>query len=284
MIYMMRKILIVLFLLSLTACSYSPNSLKEAYKEFASDISSDLKEPIDLSPQQEATVDDYVKKMMRWHRSNKLPEYAQTFAQLASYVQMDNPSVSRLQASLKKINDIPHFEQAKHLTPMITDVAKTLSKSQISQLVTSLNEEYQKERHEIKSEKQATVIEEGVNQLFSFIEVPLNQEQRKIIKAESKKFHDLRGLKLQSERKLEERFIVLLRQPHTPHFSAQFSQLWNSKAESLKGKALQHQQQNDRREASLLKKVIMKFNTDKKNKLASKLTSISYTFSEMANE
>lgn len=284
MVSIMKKNLIALFLLSLTACSYSPNAFKEMYNDLGSTISGELKDPIDLSPNQEAKVDNYANEMMKWHRRNKLPEYAQIFSQLASYVQNNNSSVPALQAMLKRLDDMPHFEQAKHLTPIMIDIAKTLNKSQVTQLAKSLNEQHQKTKYEIKTEKQATVISEEVNQLFTFIEVPLNDEQRKILKVEATKFHDLRWLELQSEKKSDDRLIALIKRLDAPQFDSQFSQLWNLQAGRLKGRALQQQQQNDHREAYLLKTLIMKFSTEKRNKLASQLTSISNTFSEMANE
>ena len=280
----MRRILIALFLLSLTACSYSPNAIKDVYNDLGSEISSDLKGSIDLSSDQAKKVDNYANELMKWHRREKLPEHAQTFARLASYIQENDSSVPELQVILKKINVMPHFDQATHLTPILTDVAQTLNKSQVTQLAKTMNDNYQKERYEIKTEKHATIVSEEISQLFRFFGIPLNSEQRKILKAESKKFHDLRGLELQSDKKNKDRLIALLKRSDIPQFRSQFSQLWNSKTENLKGRALQQQQQNDRREASLLKTLVMKFNADKRNKLVSQLTSISHTFSEMANE
>ena len=274
----------MLFLLNITACSYSPNSLKEIYSELGSGIADQLKEPIDLSSSQATKIDNYANEMMKWHRKNKLPEYSQTFLRLAAYIQQENLPLPVLQSTLKKLNEMPHFEQARHLTPLMNDVAQSLTKSQISQLEQSFKDEYQKTKYEIKTKKLANVINEDTNLMFHFIGASLNSEQKKILKAESKKFHDLRWLELRNEKQWNDRFIALLRRANSPQFNQQFAQLWHLQTIKFQGKALQQKQQNDQREAKLIKTLIMKFNREKKSKLASQLTSISNTFSEMANQ
>lgn len=280
----MKKILLALFFLNLTACSYSPSTLKKIYNDLGENISSELKDPIDLSPQQATKIDNYASEVMRWHRRNKLPEYAQTFARLASHVEQDKPSLQGLQQAFKKLDGSPHFEQAKHLTPILTVVARSLNEKQISQLEQSFSDEYQEMKYEIKTQKQSTEIYNGIDQTFKVLGLSLSLEQKAIVKSESRKFHDLRWIELQYDKKWMDQIIALLRRSDKSQFSQQFAQLWQTKTVQFKGDALQKKQQNTLRQVKLFKSLLMKLDIENKNRLVSQLMSISYTFSEMANE
>jgi len=278
-----NKLLVGFFLVGLTACSYSPNALKQMYSEFDSEISDEYKSMMDLSSSQKAMVDHYAKEMMKWHRSHKLPEYSQVFLKLASYIQQEDIPLPALQASLKKMTDMPHLHQATHLTPLVLDIAETLTHSQVNQLERWLKSNHEKTLQEIKTERIADEVNKFVNYLFTFMSIKLNSEQKSIVKAESLKFHDLRGIELQNDKKWDKQLIVLLKRQKSPQFKQQFTQLWNSQETKFQGSALQKNQQNQQRMAKMLRTLIMKFNTEKRNKLVSQLTSISNTLNEMAN-
>jgi len=281
---MIKNLLIALFFLSLTACSYSPNAFKEVYNKLESDISEELKQPMDLSLSQAAKVDAYASKVMKWHRKTKLPEYSQSFLKLASYVQQEDIPLTELQTVLKELEAMPVIVPAHHLTPMLVNMALTLNESQISQLEQALKDEYQRAKYEMKTEKYANDISNEMNYLFAFMGVNLDAKQEKIVKAESKKFYDLRWFEIQEQKKWNERLITLLRRSKSPQFRQEFTQLWDSQGAKYKGKVLAQKRQNEQREARLIKALVSKFGVEKRNKLVSQLTSISNTLSEMANQ
>lgn len=278
-----KNILLGVFIVSLTACSYSPNSLKEIYSHLGSDLSDDIKESINLNPKQEAQIDHYADELMKWHRHNKLPEYAQKLSQLASYVERGNLPLPVLDATLKQMSDFPHFEQATHLTPYLAAAAHSLSDAQIKQLEKSLNDEFQKSKYEIKTTSLEKMVYENTQHTFRFLGSPLTSEQSKIVKEEAKKFHDLRWLELQNEKKWNQQLIAILRESDSQQFTQQFVQLWNHPTIKLKGKALQKERENQLRLAELIKTLVMKLSPEKRGKLVAQLMSIRNTLSEMAN-
>ena len=258
--------------------------LKEAYSELGIEFANDLKQTINLTPTQNARLNHYVTELMKWHRQNKLPQYSQIFTRLASAVQQETPSIPVFQNALMQLDGMPHFEQARHLTSQLADIADTLSANQVLQLEKSLNNEYQKEKYEIKTKKLVNEFTQGMEQLFAFAEVPLNAKQKKILKDESVKFHDQRWYELQYGKAWNIRLISLLKKPRNPQFKAQFTQIWNNRRVKYTGKVLQQRQQDIKRQAKLFSTLIAMFDQDKKNKLALKLQSISDTFSELANQ
>jgi len=279
----LSKLFVLIVFFSLSACSYSPQMLKEAYSELGSDFGNEIKQTIDLSATQNAKVDHYISELMKWHRQNKLPEYSQLLSHVASSIQQPKPSVVVFQKALMTMQDVPHFDQARHLTPMMADIANSLSRAQISQLEKSLKNEYEKEKYEIKAKKLPRDITQGYAQLFSFLETPLNAKQKKILKDESVKFYDLRWYELQYYESWYKRFVSLLKKPKSPQFRTQFAKLWNTRETRYTGAVLQKHQQNIKRQATLLTTLIASFDQEKKNKLASKLQSMSNTLSELAN-
>ncbi len=273
---------IVLFI-NLTACSYSPTLLKESYNDLASELADELKEPLKPTAQQSAMIDDYTAQLLQWHRRNKLPEYSRNLARLAEMVKQDNIPLAPLQYVLDKMDDIPHFEQATHLTYKMLAVAESLSRTQISQLEQSLNREYQQKLLESSNEAFADETYENIRMMFRFIGINLNPDQLKQVKEKTNNFHDIRPYELQAEKLWNQRIISLLREKNSAHFSSRFSQFWNVQDTKLTGKAIQLEQQNKQRMALLIRELIMTFGAEQKESLSRQLTSMSHMFSEMAN-
>lgn len=276
--------LLFLLFINLAACSYSPTSLKETYNDLASELSEELKEPFNMSAQQSAMVDNYTKELIHWHRRNKLPEYSQTFSRLALLVKQDDISLPLLQNILLEIDEIPHFEQASHLSYQMLAVAKSLIKTQISQLELSFNNAYQQESLAIRNKNFTSEVNDDIKTLFRFIGIHLGADQLKIVKQETKNFHDIRKFELEAEKHWNQQLITLLRQKNTPYFDSLFNKLWNAQDPKLTGKANQLKQQNMVLMAKLMKKLIMSFTADQKENLSKQLTSISNTFNEMVYE
>ena len=114
--------------------------------------------------------------------------------------------------------------------------------------------------------------------------VTLNSDQLKRVQVVTKNLHDIRSYELQADKQWNKKIIALLKQKNNPHFELQFTQLWNMQGSRLTGGAYPLEQQNRKLMAGLMKNLIMSFNSEQKKKLAKQLTSISRTFSEMANE
>lgn len=281
--------ILLLFFINLTACSYSPVSLKEIYNEIPSELADDLKDPLNPTAEQNAMIDDYVQHLMQWHRRNKLPEYSQSFAKLALLVRQEQITSPQLQVALKQIEGIPHFDQATHLSYKMLAVAKSLTNQQITQLDKSLKDEFRIESLEIKSEKYTDEVNDSIKMVLRIIGINLNAEQINLVKQETKKLHDIRNLELQAEKQWSNQMITLLKQSklpqhQAPYFESRFVQLWNSQHQMLKGSALQLDKQNTETMKHLIRQLIMSFEPEQKVDLSKQLTSISRTFSEMANE
>ncbi len=284
MFKILKSSLIILFLINLTACSYSPDSLKETYNDLASEMSQGLKEPFDLSSEQNAIIDDYTKQLFIWHRRNKLPEYAQSFAKLAVLVKQDNPHLATLKKILEDVNNFPHIHQATHLTPKMEKLAKSLTKTQIAQLEQVFKDAEQVKALEIKNQNYVADIHDTLKSFFRFLGVSLNTNQLKVINTNARKLHDIRNDELLAEKRWSQQLIALLRHKNTPDFSARFANHWESQNAVLSEKALQLQQHNKQLEANLIKTLIVSFTPKQSEKIARQLTSMSNTFSEMANE
>lgn len=284
MFNVIKNSLLLLFIVNLAACSYSPTALKVTYNGFAEEVANDLKEPIDLSVSQRAIVDDYANVLLQWHRQNKLPEYAKTFADFSLIVQQDNISLRQLRTVVKKLDGMPHFEQATHLTEKMLIVAKTLTTAQITQLEQSLNNEYQQERLAANNKNFITEMEDNIKGMFGFIGLYLNQHQLNILKREAKNLHDTRQYQVRATKQWNQQFINLLKQSNRPDFDMRLATLWNTQDHNLKGKGYQLEQQNISIMAVLIRTLVMSFNENQRRHLTKQLTSISTTFNEMVYE
>jgi hypothetical protein len=279
-----KNILLFLFIINLTACSYSPDSLKELYAEIAPEFADEIKKGINTTPQQSAMIDDYTKQLMQWHRRNKLPEYSRLFANLASLVEQDNIPVTQLNTVLNQLDAMPHFEQATHLTHKMIAVAESLSSQQISKIEHITNNEYRQDVLESKQESYSQETVDDIKIMFSFLGINLNAHQRQSIKIKVKKLHDIRPYELQAEKRWNKQFISTLRQSNNPNFAARFKQSWDIKEQLLTGKAYQLEQQNNLLMTNLIKELISSFTPEEKNKLSRQLMSISHTLGEMVYE
>lgn len=284
MFKLLKGSLLVLFLINLIGCSYSPESLKETYNDLASETSQDLKSPFDLSVEQNAIIDDYTKQLFIWHRRNKLPEYAQTFATLAVLVKQSNSHLATLKKVLATVNDFPHIHDATHLSYKMEKLARSLDNRQISQLEQFLNDEYQSDALKIKKDNFVTDINDNIKALSRFMNIALNVDQLKLISIRAKQFHDIRHNELHAEKVWNQQMITLLKQKDHPNFSAKFAYLWKTQDTNLKGNALQLQQKNIELTASLMKDLIISFTLEQRNETSKQLLSISNTLSEMSNE
>jgi hypothetical protein len=247
-------------------------------------MSQDLKSPFDLSVEQNAIVDDYTKQLFIWHRRNKLPEYAQTFATLATLVKQKNPHLASLKKALTDVNDFPHIHDATHLTYKMERLARSLTETQISQLKQVLKDGEQEEALEIKNQDYAIDVNNTMKGFFRFLGVSLNIDQLKMINAKVGKLNDIRHYELQAEKTWNHQLIALLRHKNTPDFSTRFANHWKSQSPVLSGNALQLQQRNKQLEANLIKTLIVSLSPKQSEIIARQLTSMSNTFTEMANE
>lgn len=279
-----KNFLLLLFVVNLTACSYSPESLKELYAELGTEYADEIKQGMHPSPQQSAMIDDYTTQLMQWHRHHKLPEYSRNFARLADLVKQDNIPVSQLSMALKQIDDMPHFAQANHLTHKMVAVAELLTSQQISQIEKALNNDYQQDVLDSKNNPYTQEMIDDTKIMFRFLGITLNSNQQQLIKTKSKKFHDINTYKLQAEKQRNEQLMSVLRQLDNPNFTARFQQIWNKDDVVLTGKARQLELQNNAVMVDLMKTLISSFTAAQKDTLSRQLLSISDTFGEMAYE
>jgi len=182
------------------------------------------------------------------------------------------------------MGEMPHFEQAKHLSPKMAAVGRSLNNDQISQLEKSLNNEYKEELAEINNNSLATSLKKDLIMMLRLIDIKLSTKQLKVLNTEVKHYHDIRHAELTAERKLDQQLISVLKSHDDPQFVPRFVSIWNNSTPRLSATNTQKQQQNRQTDAVLMQKLIMSFDTKQKQNLADKLLSISQTFSELANE
>jgi len=277
---MFKQLLLGFLLLLLLGCSYSPLSLESFYNDLASDIADELKNTIDLTPAQRAEIDRYAKELILWHRHYKLPVYAQQLALLANDIRQGAITPARLLPVVTLFDAIPHFDEARQLTYRITKVASSLNDKQVHQLQQVLNNEIQQDQLEIKQSPYATELRDGIKFMFRFMGVHLNQQQQQLVSQEAAQFADTRPLELTMAKRWNKQFIQSLQQRKSPQFAARFAQLWDHKSSFNAPQT----QRNKQRMAELLSQLIQRLTPDQREKLVSQLTSISNTFSEMANK
>jgi len=283
MTFIKRSSVLIAFL-CLTACSYSPDALRNSYGEMATSVSDDLKESVDFSVAQNAKIDDYASQLMQWHRRHKLPEYSQHLSKLATLISNDSVTASSLKPIVDLMDGAPHFEQSGYIAQTLAEVAQTVTSTQVDQIAASMKNEHEQTALEIK---QVSLVKErgkNIRQLFMFLGVKLTAAQQHIINTEAPKFHDLRQQELEMEVKDDNDLIALLRNTQDSQFVPRFVENWNKPDSQLTGQVQQLEQANKRQAVDLLSKLIMSMDTNQKTVLTEKLLSISQTLALMANE
>lgn len=278
-----RSCLLIAFFY-LTACSYSPDALRNTYSEMAASISDDLTESVDFNAEQTTKIDEYAKQLMQWHRQNKLPSYSQDLSKLASLISNDTVTESSLKPIIDLVDNAPHFEQSGYISQKLAEVARSLTTLQVNQIEATINNEHQQAALEIQRIHHSKEIRKGLQHLFRFLGVYLGAEQQQIITAESSKFHDLRQQELEAEIVNDNKLLALLRNPEDAQFVPRFVQQWNSQGSQLTGQAQQLELSNKRKAAILLSKLINSMDSQQKSVLSQKLFSVSQTLALMANE
>lgn len=284
MFKIIKTSVVLLLVVSISACSYSPSLLKEMYQEFPQEVFESLQEAIDLTPSQSAGVDDYVNQVMHWHRRHKLPVYSQSLADLASHVQYGTANEQAIVNFFKIVDDIPHFNEAKHLTHKMASVAFSLNTSQVSQLKQYLKREHAEEVSEIRKESISVIESKDTQALFKFLNINLSYEQMTLVKRETKKLHDLRWKELEGDKLKDRQLIALLRTKNNSDFTSHFSQLWDSDDELPTAALRVKEKQNNRILSAMLSKLIVSFSSQQQSQLSTQLFSMSKTFGEMSNE
>ena len=284
-----RNIMLGFLLLNVVACSYSPKLLKESYKELPHVMAKDLKEPFShLTKQQKAIIDNYTSDIFKWHRRNKLPVYAQTFAKLAMIIEQGDIQLPMLQNVISVIDDIPHIDEATHLTPAMANFSRSLNEKQITELETRLNNKVEEEGIAIRRETVSDEAFDSIETTFKLLDVSLSEKQLQLIKNNSQNLHDIRPVELAAKKSWNKRMITLLRNKELKTndeslYNSQFIHLWNNQETLLvEGKYRWQERQNDNQIALLLKKLIESFSHEQKRSLIDNLYSISNTFTEMS--
>lgn len=281
---LIKTVLVIMVLLNLTACSYSPNALKDIYRGFGSEFANQLSKPFNLTGPQQKIVNDYTKRMMQWHRQNKLPEYAQRFGRLERALNSKNIALPELQSFVGFIDEVPHFEQAKYLTPKMAALGKSLTDHQVVQLDKHLSGELQQQSREASKSSISKEYSDGFIEVLKFIGIKLNQQQKQIIIRNTKNLHDLRFEEIKGEKLWNKRLIVILNKRKRPGFIAGFSNHWNTQGDDSIRRNKKLIQHNKRIIAVMIKKLYLSLDQRQKNKASEFLQSVSHTLSEMANE
>ena len=285
MLSLVKKSILALLLLNIIGCSYSPASLKSIYNDLPEMVSSEFLDAASFTPEQSVQINAYAKALIKWHRQRKLPEYAQTFSNMSNAVLQEKIPVSPVQGFLNKMDGMPHFYQATHLTHKLATVARSLSDSQISQLEKSLENNRLEEFYEVKNTPLAKDLRETINHVLGFLDVKLNSQQIAIISRESKKLHDLRFMELDYGKKWNKELIDLLKKSrNTPQYFVRFAQLWDKQDSVLTGKSLSLEKQNNRIFSELIQKLVNSMSLSQRQQLSRQLLSMSQAFSELANE
>lgn len=282
-----KYLLICLSLLILTACSYSPNTLKNSYNNLGKEYVRELKQMTDYTPEQSEKLDVFAKDLMQWHRENKLPAYARLMHSLSS--KMETPqglSNTDLHAFIKFMTSYPNFHESTKNNVQLAKLATSLSDKQFIQLRTQIEDEsrdFNEMMQQTSWEKRKRDGVKGLADLFSYLDVNLTNKQLNIVRKHVNYQRDLKGLYIASNEKWNNTLIDLLSKRQEHGFVKKFAQHLSN--DNLRKRLLKvapvELKHSDQISVNMYRELFASFTKQQKTTLVSQLKSISKTLTEL---
>jgi multidrug efflux pump subunit AcrA (membrane-fusion protein) len=201
--YSMKKVLLILIMLSLCACSS-----KFAYKNLDWLVYWYMDDYVELNSQQESVFDEHFAQWMQWHQSNELARYVAHLESIKQDVLAGPVDLERLQTHLNETRE--HWQRVRdYLTPDLVTLAKKLTDEQVSDLFDQLakeNIEREQEIAEAENNNQQQRLEDRIDQLEEQLTGyigPLTESQRQLVSTYGAKFRPTGRLWLSYRRHIQ---------------------------------------------------------------------------------
>ena len=280
----MRYLFIILALLGLGACSYTPENLQNSYRNLGKDYARELKQMTSFSSGEQAQIDQFGVEIQQWHQQQQLPKYTRVFQDLAATLKADN-SIPRgkLANFMDLLDGYPHFNEAREVNLHLAEMARGLQASQYAQIANKLREGVADQEEfllGLSPEKLLRQRVKRVNNFAAFIGVDLTQGQLALVARHLAELPDQRNNIISSNRQWKESLIALLAKRDQPDFPAQFARhmLDDSDARRLQQIAPLVTQETRQRVLTMLEELLASLNSQQKATLEEKLQSIADTF------
>jgi hypothetical protein len=278
-----------LLLLSLGACSYSPNALKSSYNNLGKEYVRELKQLGDYTPQQSKQLDTFGSDIMQWHRKNRLPAYASLLENLSNKLEKSQAlSDADFHAYIKLLVSYPNFYESYKNNLQLAQLANTLTDEQfikISQRIREGSRDFTEYFQKTSWENRKRQNVSGMSDLFSYLNIDLSSTQLDILRKHSENLRDLRSAIVNDSERWNNELIDLLSRRHEAGFEKKFAlhmQSDNIYKRLLKSMPVETSY-NSQVSVNMYKELFASFNKQQRLMLIKQLKSISKTMKELVN-
>ena len=286
----MRYFLILFIFLSLTACSYSPDTLINAYNNLGEDYATELKQMGDLSKEQEQAIDAFAMGIQKWHRNNPLPQHASLITNIANKMKQDQRLTDAdLLAFIGILNDYPDFHKANASNHQLALIAKTLSDEQVKQMIESIttdSKDFMEDMQGMSDDKRRREHVRGVNERMKYLGVILTKQQLVIIQTHTGAFHDQRNDFMAATRQWNSTLFALLNNRQKANFVQEF--VTHLKSDNEHVQLLQYSpaitKENDQNVVTMLQELLASLSIKQKTQLNNNLLSIGKTLTVLSKQ
>ncbi|EIJ34460.1 DUF6279 family lipoprotein [Thiothrix nivea] len=284
----MRYVFLLLAMLTLSACSYTPETLRNAYHNLGKDYARELKQMSSFTAQEQAQIDDFGMQIQQWHKQQKLPGYANTMQELATSLKTQG-AIPRNQLAnfMDLLEGYPHFNEAREVNLHLAELARQLREPQYAQIAAQLREDRADQEESLQALSPQKLLRQrvkAVNNFAAFVGVELTPEQLALVERHFADLPDQRTDAITTNRQWTEGLLALLEKRNQPDFPAQFARhmLDDNDARRLRQYAPATAQESRQRVLAMLEDLIASLSAGQKATLAGKLQSIADTFNGLA--
>jgi len=282
-----RYLIIFLSLFAITACSYSPETLKSGYNDMGKEYIRELKQMADYSPEQSAKLDILAKDLMQWHRTNMLPNSARLINSLANNLERSQSlSDNELQAYFSLIRSYPNFYESYENNLQLGKLASTLSEKQFIQVQKIIQEDTQDLTEEFQQSSWQKRKRQGVQnlaELMSYLKVDLTNTQLDIARKHINYQRDYGSVLIATTEQWNNTLIDILSKRHEPGFVQKFAKhMQNDNHHKRLIKVIPAEMKHaDQKAANMYKELLASLSKEQKATLVNQLKSISKTLNEL---
>ena len=279
-----------LLFLSLSACSYSPNALKNSYNNLGKEHVRELKQLGDYTPQQSKQLDAFGGDIMQWHRKNRLPAYVNLLEKTSIKLEKSETlSDGDFHAYIKLLTSYPNFHESYKNNLQLAKLASTLSDEQFIQISKRVREgsrdftEYFQNTSWESRKRQGVT---GMADLFSYLNIELSNTQLDIVRKHSEKFRDLKDAFISDNETWNNELIDLMSHRHEANFEQKFATHMlndNMHKRLLKSMPVEARY-NNQISANLYRELLASFNNQQRLTLVKQIKSMASTLTDIINE
>lgn len=283
----MRYLFILFTVLSLSACSYSPEQLRMMYNGMGKAYAKDLKQMADFNDEQRAQLDEFGQQAQQWHRQHRLPSYTTLINRMGTKLQQDGTATHHdIGQFMDMMQGYPHFNEASAVNYRLGKLAQTISTTQRDQIITNLQDEQRTEVTAVRAltpEIRQQSLVKTVDNIMEYLGVELSKSQLDIAREFAPKFHPLGEAHLTAQARWHTQLENLLRQHKQADFPERFAKHMQSDNDSY----LLRQQEPELAKANREQAILMiqainaSLDEEQRKTLAETLLSMGETFGGM---